>query len=171
MKRKWMLILCAIGLQSFLWAQQLPRQVLSSAGNNSLSAGISLSWTAGQPGPVSSSPLSSFYITQGYQQGDEFWVSVNGKEVTYTKIKVYPNPSSGVFHLEGVLPGGGVCCYRIIDESGKQMVRDYFIADAAGNLNASLDLSKSPVGAYYLTLNGGEGIHTYTCSCKLILIK
>jgi hypothetical protein len=171
MKRKWLLVLTAVLLQSALWAQQFPRQVLSSAGNTSTAGSISLSWTVGQPGPVQSTDPASFYITQGYQQGDELYVSINGFVVANTSIKVYPNPSGGIFHLEGIMPSGGICNYMVVDINGKQVMQDYFNADALGNIQSYFDLSFLPGGIYNLKLYGGEGTKQYSCSYKLTLIK
>ena len=171
MKKKWLVMVGAFLMSSTLWAQQLPRQAISTAGNNSTAGGLSLSWTVGQSGPVESVSPSSFYITQGYQQGDEWWVSINGLVVANTAIKVFPNPSVGLFHIEGTLPSGGKCQYQVTDLQGKLVMSDYFTADADGNFQSSFNISFLANGSYMLMLSGGAGSNLYICSNKLTLIK
>jgi len=171
MKGKWYLFLFTIALPGFLWAQQLPRQVISTAGNNSTAGGVSLSWTVGQAGPTASTSPSSFYITQGYQQGDELYVSINGLVVSNTTFSVYPNPSSGIFHISGILPAGGESNYRILDMQGMEMKRGYFNADYQGNIQSEFNLSFLPDGSYIFKLSGGEGSQNYACSYKLTIVK
>lgn len=171
MKKRWLLWLFLAVCSSFCMAQQLPRQVISSAGSIAVGGSIILSWTVGQPGPVGNPASGPFYITQGFQQGDEWWVSLRDDPSARTAIRVYPNPSGGLFHLEGTLPGKGRCNYFITDPSGKQILSDYFLTDGSGGFHATVDLSALPAGVYYLKLYGGEGERSYTGSGKLNLSR
>jgi hypothetical protein len=158
-------------LQSLVWAQQFPRQVLASAGNISTSGNISLSWTLGQPGPVQSTSPSSFYLTQGFQQGDEWWVSISNTIRNYDGIKAYPNPSSGIIHLEGTLPAGGPCRFEMLDINGRISAEVNLSTSASGIINEVISFPDLAEGTYTLRLSGGTETSPYICTRKIIVIK
>lgn len=171
MKTKLLLMLIASMLASAAWAQQLPRQVIASGGNISQAGNVNLSWTVGQPGPVQSATPSSFYITQGFQQGDEWWVSINEVVVAYDAINLYPNPSYGEINLTGKLPAGGVCNYMVFDNNGKAVADNYFSVDPSGEFLTNIQLTGLATGTYYLRLVGGNDNAKYVCSKKISIIK
>lgn len=171
MKTRLLLTLFALVLISSVWAQQMPRQVMAAGGNISQSGNINLSWTVGQPGPVHSAPPSSFYITQGFQQGDEWWVSINESVVAYNAIDLYPNPSYGDINLKGKLPAGGECLYSVFDVQGSETARGSFVVDPSGELFTAIGLTGLPTGTYYLKLSGGDQNTRYVCSKKITIIK
>lgn len=170
MKTRLLFLLMLGAFYSALWAQNLPRQVIATAGNICQSGNISLSWTVGQPGPVQNTTPSGFYLTQGFQQGDEWWVSVNETVVNLTTIDLYPNPSDGLIHLKGTLPSGGVCFCQLFDNSGKLAFSDSFNTGISGEAYTDLDFSFLATGSYYLKLTGGDGPNKYICSKKISII-
>lgn len=153
------------------WSQSLPRQVLASGGKISVAGNISLSWTVGQPSPVASYSTSSLKLTQGFQQGDEWWVSIDGKITAYTDIKVYPNPSTGKFNLAGKLPATGQCRYMVTDALGNLVLEGEFTPGTDGDILTWIELAPNPPGLYVLKLQGGDGIQKYVCSFKLTLLQ
>jgi hypothetical protein len=170
MKKRLLFLFMLVVFYSALWAQNFPRQVIATAGNTSQSGNISLSWTVGQPGPVQNTTPSDFYLTQGYQQGDEWWVSVNETVVNLTTIDLYPNPSGGLIHLKGTLPSGGVCYFHLFDNNGKLVFSDYFNAGINGEAFIDFDFSFLTTGSYYLKLTGGDDTNKYICSKKISII-
>ncbi len=171
MKTRLKLTLFALLLYSSVWAQQMPRQVIASGGNISQVGNINLSWTVGQPGPVHSAPPSSFYISQGFQQGDEWWVSINEAIVVYNAIDLYPNPSYGDINLKGTLPTGGVCNYSVYDINGGMVAQDNFPVDPSGEIFTKISLEGLATGTYFLRLTGANSQTKYVCSKKISIIK
>jgi hypothetical protein len=170
MKTRLLFLFMLVAIYSALWAQNFPRQVIATAGNISQSGNISLSWTVGQPGPVQNTTPSGFYLTQGFQQGDEWWVSVNEIVVNLITIDLYPNPSSGLLHLKGTLPSGGVCYCQLFDNNGKLVYNSNFNAGIGGEVYTDFDFSFLTTGSYYMKLTGGEGSNKYICSKKISII-
>jgi len=158
-------------LYASAWAQQLPRQVIASGGGISQVGNINLSWAVGQPSPVHSSTPSSFYITQGFEQGDEWWVSINEAVVAYNAIELYPNPSYGEINLKGTLPAGGECNYIVFDNNGNAVASNFFNVDPSGELFTTIQLTGLATGTYYLKLSGGNHNTKYVCSKKISIIK
>lgn len=161
------LMLAMIGLK----AQQLPRQVISTAGGHSTSGSVILSWTVGQAGPVDALTPAAFYITQGFQQGDELWVSIKNHPNLYDAIKVYPNPSSGIFKLEGVLPVAGDYGYSIVNISGAQVLSGTATTSNDARMDQTIDLGNFAAGYYALIIQGGTADNAFTCVTKLSLVK
>lgn len=157
-------------LTASLWAQNLPRQVISTAGTITESGNISLSWTVGQAGPVETVESSGFYLTQGFQQGDEWWVSINDLVVHNNDLQVFPNPSQGMFHINGTLPAGGECHYEIYNGNGKTVFQGYWDVGSTCILSADLDLSVLNTGSYFLNLTGTDAGNRYMCSKKISVI-
>ncbi len=152
-------------------AQQLPRQVISTAGGDAVSGSVMLSFTIGQAGPVDSGTPASFYITQGFQQGDELWVSVHKNPIIYNALNVFPNPSNGVFNLRGTLPSSGDFDYSVYDMNGALILSVSSSTLASGDVEESIDLGRFTSGYYTLVIQGGIDADKYTCVTKLILIK
>jgi hypothetical protein len=153
-----------------LWAQNLPRQVIATAGNISQSGNVSLSWTVGQPGPVETASPSGFYLSQGFQQGDEWWVSINEAVVDYNNIIVYPNPSKGQVHLLGTLPSGGTFSCRLLDNSGKTVYNQQFNAQSNGEVDTEINFQGLSNGTYFLQLSGGAPKAKYSCVKKISIL-
>ncbi len=170
MKTRVLFLFMLLAFNSVMWAQNFPRQVIATAGNTSQAGNISLSWTVGQPGPVQNTTPSGFYLTQGFQQGDEWWVSVNETILNLTSMDLYPNPSGGLIHLKGTLPSGGICFCQLFDNNGKLVFSDSFNAGITGEVYTDLDFSFLATGSYYLRLTGGDGTSKYICSKKISII-
>lgn len=171
MKKQLLLLILVIAGQSFLWAQSLPRQVISTAGGDAVSGSVMLSWTIGQAGPVDGTAPASFYITQGYQQGDELWVSIKNNPIIYNAISVFPNPSNGIFNLKGTLPSAGDYEYSVYDMNGAIIVSGNSVTAQDSNVDQTLDLSQYATGYYTLIIHGGLDADKYTCVTKLSLVK
>lgn len=66
---------------------------------------------------------------------------------TTTTWAVYPNPSPGVFHLEGVGADGAATVLSVTDLQGRIVRR----VDVTRGLPATIDLSDQPAGRYHLS--------------------
>lgn len=171
MKKQLLLLILVIAGHSFLWSQSLPRSVISAAGGDAVSGSVMLSWTIGQAGPVDATAPASFYITQGYQQGDELWVSIKNNPIIYNAISVFPNPSNGVFNLRGTLPSAGDYEFSVYDLNGAIIVSGISVTAQNSNVDQTLDLSQFAAGYYTLVIHGGLDPDRYTCVTKLSLVK
>ncbi|HBB90366.1 MAG TPA: hypothetical protein DC042_01190 [Bacteroidales bacterium] len=71
-------------------------------------------------------------------------------------INVYPNPGSGLFHLDMNLAKPGDVTIRVLTLTGQEvMLRK--IENASGLLEESIDLSTQPKGMYYILLRSAAG--------------
>ncbi len=73
-------------------------------------------------------------------------------------IRVYPNPSLGVFHLEFSLSSPEKVRYEIYDSMGQMTLSD-MIESTAGNVNTILSVPNVKPGIYYLRLCFGSDSH------------
>lgn len=116
---------------SFVMAQPIKQQVLASSGSYYYNGNISLSNTVGEP-VTATLFVASTTLTQGFQQPN-YEVISNVLESTESnlKVKVYPNPSSGLIQIE------------ITNDQGKQAQLN--ITDVLGKIlfNQSLNFSET----------------------------
>lgn len=171
MKKQFHILFLFLMIVTAINAQHLPRQVISTAGSDVISGSVMLSFTVGQAGPVDSGTPASFYITQGYQQGDELWVSIKNNPVVYNAISVYPNPSNGIFNLKGTLPSAGEYEYSVYDMNGSLIISGSSATAQDANVDQFLDLGQYATGYYTLIIYGGLDADKYTCVTKLSLLK
>lgn len=171
MKKQFRLLILLMFAVIGLFAQQLPRQVISTAGGEAVSGSVMLSFTVGQAGPVDSGAPATFYITQGYQQGDELWVSIKNNPVLYNAIIVYPNPSNGIFNLKGTLPSAGEYEYSVYEMNGSLITSGSDVTAQDAIVDQTLDLGQYATGYYTFVIHGGLDADKYTCVTKLSLVK
>lgn len=169
--KKNLLLLFLLAGSCALWAQTIPRQVISTAGGQVVSGSVMLSFTVGQAGPVDAVAPAAFYITQGYQQGDELWVSIRNNPVIYNAVSVYPNPSNGIFNLKGTLPVAGGFDFSVFDMNGALLLSGSSSTVNSGEIDESIDLGQFASGYYTLIIHGGVDDGRYTCVTKLSLVK
>ncbi|MGB4655221.1 MAG: T9SS type A sorting domain-containing protein [Bacteroidales bacterium] len=170
MIKKFTLIALSLFIASLLYSQSIPRQVLSSAGTNSTGGNLQLSWTMGQPTPVENINPANFYITPGFQQGDEGYVNVPKPEIIDNSISCYPNPATEVVNLQGTLPSDGACTYSLLDNSGKLLSVGKFQLEPGNRLNAQIQVEHLSAGVYYIHLQGGEQ-KPYRALKKITVLK
>lgn len=80
-----------------------------------------------------------------YQQDriDECWITVSTNEISYEEVKVWPNPSQDVLHIE-LPPNILQVQYQVFDLQGKIV--------KVGETDRSIGIHALPVGAYLLRL-------------------
>jgi hypothetical protein len=163
------LVMTAIFVVTLGQAQTIPRQVLSEGGTTSGSGGYSLCWTLGQPGPVSLATSASLIVTQGFQQGDEVEVGVINYPSVDELIRVFPNPSDGVFSLEGIFSGPVTLACDIYDCYGRKIQKKTIEVPADGHFQYPLDLKGSSPGVYLLQVSGKSTRVTENQVIRLVL--
>jgi hypothetical protein len=162
-------ILCitAVILSILVQGQSVSRQVLSEGGSTTLSGEIILCWTLGQPGPVETATLPELIITQGFQQVDEAYVGINEEKWADGQLKIYPNPSTGTFKLEGYLNGPGKISFIIYNTYANPIVKGDIEVSSDGTLFHEFNLTECPSGVYLLNLISSpqselyQGIHSF----------
>jgi hypothetical protein len=77
-------------------------------------------------------------------------------------LRVYPNPTSGVFTIECKDTDLGVCSFRIYDEFGKLLISNNLTKE-----NNTIDLSSQPAGIYFFQLIEDEKSTSFQKIVKL----
>ncbi len=79
-------------MQAF--GQDIPMQVVSSAGGYFSNASLSVSWTLGEP-VIATLSSANLMLTQGFQQGNLFGTDVPlNPNLNSFNFKMYPNPAN-----------------------------------------------------------------------------
>ena len=70
-------------------------------------------------------------------------------EMSKTNLRIYPNPSLGVFHIDGM---NGYSKISVINTYGEEIFSNDF------TLPGKLDLSGKPDGVYFIRIETGQGV-------------
>ncbi|HOP03145.1 MAG TPA: T9SS type A sorting domain-containing protein [Tenuifilaceae bacterium] len=141
----------------FAQAQTSILEVISPAGGyvyNS-DAGISVSWTLGEPvvGTLINE-TEGIIITQGFQQGDFVIVDVPVDPNLILSAKLYPNPAKDETTIKITLPTIGRVNLSVIDITGRIIITDQFEA-TDNEISHRLNVSSLRAGIYLVKLNVG----------------
>jgi len=147
----------------FSQAQSVERSVIGSAGGVVNASGSIVTWTVGET-VIQTASGGSVILTQGYQQPEQTTTSVKSMN-TLNGLKVYPNPSNGVFQLEAQSATIGNLSISVTDASGKLA---YQSGISGNSLTNSIDLSNLPGGIYLLKVADANQL---TNTFKLTIIK
>jgi hypothetical protein len=136
------LFLLAISVTAY--SQDLPQQVIGSAGDQHTNASASVSWTVGE---VSTATLSSSSVTlsQGFQQGNLTVNTLVDQDMLNFNLKAYPNPVIDILLLE---TDEKQQRYQVINMQGEVVL--------IGNITAVLqeiDFTNLPNGVYLLSVD------------------
>jgi hypothetical protein len=92
--------------------------------------------------------------------------TVNLVEVSNSDIKIFPNPTNKVFHVEMTLSESIDLQMQVMDIHGR-MVHKEAMNNLGGKVSKSIDLSDEPPGTYILRFINGEQVKNK----KIILQK
>ncbi len=143
----------------FLFAQSQTSilEVISPAGGYvySSEAGISVSWTLGEPvvGTLINES-EGIMLTQGFQQGDFVVVDVPVDPNSTFSAKLYPNPAKDETTIKITLPTLGRVSLSVIDITGRVILTDQFDVNDK-EFNHRLNVSSLRAGIYLIKLNVG----------------
>lgn len=70
-------------------------------------------------------------------------------------LRVFPNPSSGIFNLVAVAQGNEFQ-YKVMDVNGKMILKDYLLTQAGEKVERQLNLDAFPAGIYILQVQNGS---------------
>jgi len=126
------------------YSQDLPQQIIGSAGDQHSNASASLSWTLGET-VTATLTNSGVHLTQGFQQGNLTVSSLVEQDMLDFSLKVYPNPVIDILILE---TDEKQHSYRVINMHGEVVLN--------GNITAVLqeiDFTNLPRGVYLLSVD------------------
>jgi hypothetical protein len=92
--------------------------------------------------------------TQGVVRFDENNVSGTGELVTNSPLSIFPNPTSGLLHVNATKTE--MKSIRISDTQGRSVVSKSFSSIAS----VTLDVKELPAGVYFLSVQTGDGIYS-----------
>ena len=128
-------------------AQILKKEIIGSAGT-SLSSGVSISWTIGEP--MIATYSNTVHLFEGFHTPlEEINTSTQSPEKA-NYISLYPNPNNGAFQVELKAYQTPVY-YEIININGVQILQGQFIQDTW-----SFEIENIPAGVYYLSLKSNS---------------
>ena len=134
---------------STLFAQSLTPMVISSSGGYYSSAAGSLSATVAEMTMVQTFTSMGNFLTQGFQQPEEWYVSVNEEQQTDGNISIYPNPSSGKFKITVNSPEKGNASIQLYDMLGQKTFSSQMEIGPGSNTE-NIDITGYAMGIYFL---------------------
>jgi len=142
MNKYFSLFLLAISVTAY--SQDMPQQVIGSAGDQHTIESASVSWTVGE---VTTATLSSSSVTlsQGFQQGNLTINTLVDQDMLDFNLKAYPNPVIDILLLE---TDEAQQMYQVINMQGEVVLN--------GNITAILqeiDFTNLPNGVYLLSVH------------------
>ncbi len=126
---------------SYLNAQSIQRQTLSSAGNTLEKNQLYLSQSIGQPSLVGNGINQTTIVRQGFQQP----IDISGFSQESIEIVIYPNPSHLVCYYKTNLPRNSQFKMTLLDASGRKIVEQ----SVHNEIENSLELPKEIQGGLY----------------------
>lgn len=77
------------------------------------------------------------------------------QNLSIEQLRIFPNPSQGLFNLQFNLPNNAPTQIRIFDGTGR-MVYSNDLGNFEGDFSERLDLTNNPAGTYYLMVQQGK---------------
>jgi len=134
---------------STLIAQSLTPMVISSSGGYYSNAAGSLSATVAEMTMVQTFTSMGNFLTQGFQQPEEWYVSVNEEKPQDGAISIFPNPSNGKFSIVVNSPEKGKASIHLYDILGQQTFSR--LMDIRTGVNTeNIDITGNALGMYFL---------------------
>ncbi len=159
MKRIFTAILCLALMHAF--GQTSVLEVVSPAGGyfKNESAGISISWTLGEP--VIGTLLNTganLMLTQGFQQGNLFGTDVPKPDLPTLSIKMYPNPAIKEVTFEISNPEAkGKFTVEIYDLTGRKILMEN-LGQFTDQEPKTLNVSSLKSGIYLVQAKVGDRV-------------
>jgi hypothetical protein len=132
-------------------------EVISPAGGYYVSteAGVSVSWTLGEPvvGTLVNE-AEGIILTQGFQQGDFVIVNVPVDPAIGFTARVFPNPAKDETTVKITMPTQGRINLMVFDITGRVVLSDQFDMFTQ-EYSHTLNVSSLRAGIYLIRVNSG----------------
>jgi len=152
MKNKLPILIIALGMAGFsLHSQTLSPTVISSSGGYFTSASASLSFTVAEMTMVQTFTSTGNILTQGFQQPEDFTVSISETPTVSGDVSIYPNPTNGAFTLSYVCNDNSETTIKLYNLVG-QLVLSKPVAQVTGLNTVKFDIANFNQGIYMLEL-------------------
>ncbi len=163
-----------IFISNYTFCQKLSPEVISSAGDISKTASISLEWTLGEP-VIESSKVSNKHYTQGFHQTyfkiTNIVPAKNESLASDFDMIIFPNPVEAILEIKISSEN------LLLDETGKV---DLFLFDIIGKQlliqktneksgSTFVDMTSFPSGIYFLKAQKENGL--FLKSFKITKVK
>ncbi|MFH0865453.1 MAG: T9SS type A sorting domain-containing protein [Bacteroidota bacterium] len=152
MKNKLSVLLFALILISgILQSQTLSPTVISSSGGFYSTGSAMLSFTVAEMTMVQTFTAGGNFLTQGFQQPEDYVVGIPENPTVTGDILIYPNPTSGIFTLSYISNSSGeniIIMYNLVG----QVVLTKAVLQSAGTNTVTFDISSFSQGIYMLEL-------------------
>ena len=145
MRNLFLLLVLFSGLSSQLFAQEMPRSVVGSAGDYFSNDNVgNLHWTVGEVAVDYS--VNGLKVAQGFHQGyyDLFLTSIWEAPEIDVELTIYPNPTVGQLIVEGSWEQGDRV--RISDFLGRPIIDTELAPE-----RMDFELSNYPAGTYLVS--------------------
>jgi len=152
MKKIFTLLLLAGLMPLLAVSQTLTPTVVASSGGYSTASNGSLSFTVGEMTMVQTFSSANNFLTQGFQQPEDLFVSIPELPVATGGLVVFPNPTSGAFSLQFTgdeVTGKVISIYNSVG----QLVKQQTVQQVIGANKFDFDFSAFAQGFYVIKLN------------------
>ncbi len=153
MKNKFLISLALVGIVSIftMRAQTLSPTVISSTGGFYTSSNAMLSFTVAEMTMVQTFSSANNFLTQGFQQPEDMWVSIPEIPVGSGGLIIFPNPTSGSFSMQFT---GDEETNKVISmyNSLGQLVKQTTFDQTTGVNKVDFDISAFAQGIYVIEL-------------------
>jgi hypothetical protein len=132
-------------------AQTLTPTVVASSGGCATSASGSLSFTVGEMTMVETFQSASNFLTQGFQQPEDLFVSIPEISLVSGEFVIFPNPNSGSFSLQYAGEDQSQKVISIYNSLG-QLVKTQVVQQVIGENKFDFDMNTFAQGMYVIQL-------------------
>lgn len=128
-----------------------------------------ISYTIGEMPLIESWKSNGLFITQGILQPQTFVAETNYECFNQTEVRLFPNPTPGLFSLQLNIFKTGNIKMILIDAEGRQLMQDQF--DYNSFIIKKYDITKFANGQYYIALFFTETGNTSPKKCVYTIQK
>ena len=144
------IILSILSLTLGVNAQKLTPHVFASAGNQTITGGISFSYTIGQL--ITPTVGVNKMLNQGFQQFVKIYNKPQVENSPAFNIKVFPNPSSDFVYVNMQSKEEYECTVQIFDILGKTYPADLRKNKLGNGKTLQLNIARLSNGQYYVRI-------------------
>jgi len=136
-------------LSTYMFAQQVAPQVVTTSGNVSQQSNATISYTIGEP-VIQTATDGTTILTQGYQQPHYNVTLLPQYENILPNINVFPNPTADQLQISFDMDKRANVIVTLFDVAGKQIQEKKF--DATPKSTFTLPMQQVATGKYMLRI-------------------